>query len=56
MASIVDKEAVCVRAGHHCAMPLMDKLGITGTTRASFYLYNTFEDVDVDVAMKIYQG
>src|SRR3989344_1931739 len=45
VASILDERGVCIRAGHHCAMPLMSKLGITGTSRASFYLYNTLEDV-----------
>jgi cysteine desulfurase/selenocysteine lyase len=34
-----------VRAGHHCAMPLHERLGITASTRASFYLYNTVEEV-----------
>lgn len=38
---------VCIRAGHHCAMPLMELLGVDGTSRVSFYLYNTREDVDV---------
>jgi cysteine desulfurase / selenocysteine lyase len=47
LASILDTEGVCVRAGHHCTMPLMDKMGWPATARASFYLYNTEEDVDV---------
>ncbi len=47
VASIISDQGVCIRGGHHCAMPLMNKLGITGTSRASFYFYNTFEDVDV---------
>ncbi len=46
LASILDTEGVCVRAGHHCTMPLMDKMGWPATARASFYLYNTEEDVD----------
>lgn len=46
LASILDTEGVCVRAGHHCTMPLMDKMGWTATARASFYLYNTEADVD----------
>jgi len=46
IASLLDDEAICIRGGHHCAMPLMDKLGIAGTSRISFYLYNTFEDID----------
>ncbi len=43
---ILDSEGVAVRAGFHCAQPLMRRFGIPGTTRASFYLYNTREDVD----------
>ncbi len=46
LASILDTEGVCVRAGHHCTMPLMEKMGWPATARASFYLYNTEEDVD----------
>ncbi|HTU83663.1 MAG TPA: cysteine desulfurase [Candidatus Acidoferrales bacterium] len=46
LASILDTEGVCVRAGHHCAMPLMDKMGWPATARASFYVYNTGADVD----------
>jgi cysteine desulfurase/selenocysteine lyase len=46
LASILDTEGVCVRAGHHCTMPLMEKMGWPATARASFYLYNTDEDVD----------
>lgn len=46
MATIVDQEGVCIRAGHHCAQPLMRKLGVPATARASFYIYNTEEDVD----------
>jgi len=38
---------VAVRAGHHCAQPLMRSLGVAGTARASFYVYNTQEEVDV---------
>jgi cysteine desulfurase/selenocysteine lyase len=47
LASLLDTEGVCVRAGHHCTMPLMDKMGWSATARASFYLYNSEEDVDV---------
>jgi cysteine desulfurase/selenocysteine lyase len=47
LASLLDTEGVCVRAGHHCTMPLMDKMGWPATARASFYLYNTEDDVDV---------
>jgi cysteine desulfurase / selenocysteine lyase len=46
MATILDQEGVCVRAGHHCAQPLMRKLGVPATARASFYLYNGADDVD----------
>jgi len=43
---LLDKQGVEVRTGHHCAMPLMDRLGIPGTVRASFAIYNTKEDAD----------
>ena len=46
LASILDTQGVCVRAGHHCTMPLMDKMGWSSTARASFYLYNSYDDVD----------
>ncbi|MCC6791054.1 MAG: cysteine desulfurase [Thermomicrobiales bacterium] len=46
VAAILDSENVAVRAGHHCNQPLMDHLGLVSTTRASFYVYNTPEDVD----------
>ena len=46
LATIVDQEGVCVRAGHHCAQPLMRRLGVPATARASFYIYNSFEEVD----------
>lgn len=46
VAQILDAEGVAVRAGHHCAMPLHEKFGINATTRASFYLYNSIEEVD----------
>ena len=46
VAQLLDKEGVAIRAGHHCAQPLMDKLGVTATARASFYLYNDLEDID----------
>ena len=46
VASILDSENVCVRSGNHCAQPLMRFLGIDSTCRASFYFYNTREDVD----------
>ena len=46
VAQILDQDGVAVRAGHHCAQPLHEKFGITATSRASFYLYNTREEVD----------
>ena len=50
VATIFDSEGVCVRAGHHCNQPLMDRLGTVATTRASFYLYNTTEECDALLA------
>ncbi|MBI4260772.1 MAG: cysteine desulfurase, partial [Actinobacteria bacterium] len=50
LAEVLNGEGVCVRAGHHCAQPLMRKLGVPATTRASFYVYNTLEEVDALVA------
>ena len=50
LATIVDTEGVAIRAGHHCAQPLMRVLGVPATSRASFYVYNTNEDVDALVA------
>jgi cysteine desulfurase/selenocysteine lyase len=47
LAQVLDEEGVCVRPGHHCAQILMRRLGVPATTRASFYVYNTVEDVDV---------
>lgn len=47
VAAILDRAGVAVRAGHHCAQPLHDRLGVHASTRASFYLYNTLEEVDV---------
>lgn len=46
VAEVLNQNNVAVRAGHHCAQPQMEKLGVTGTTRASPYLYNTQEDVE----------
>ncbi len=46
VASILDSENVCVRSGNHCAQPLLRRMGIDSTCRASFYIYNTKEDVD----------
>ena len=47
LATILDRDHVCIRAGHHCAIPLMRWLGVSGTARASFWLYNTKEDVEM---------
>ena len=47
VAQILDKDGIAVRAGHHCAQPLHEKFGIPATSRASFYLYNTKEEVDL---------
>jgi cysteine desulfurase/selenocysteine lyase len=46
IATILDREGICIRAGHHCAMPLHERLGLIATARASFYLYNTMEEVN----------
>jgi len=46
VATILDREGVAVRAGHHCAQPLMDRHGVPATTRASFYLYNDHDDIE----------
>ncbi len=46
VATALDMDGVAVRAGHHCAQPLMEDLGVTATARASFYFYNTKEDAD----------
>jgi cysteine desulfurase / selenocysteine lyase len=50
VATILDRRGVAVRAGHHCAMPVMERYGVPATVRASFALYNTREDVDALVA------
>ena len=59
LAQILDQEGVAVRAGHHCAQPLMRRFGVPATVRASFYLYNTRDEVDalveaLDKAEKIF--
>ena len=46
ISQILDEDGIAVRAGHHCAMPLHEKLNLVATTRASFYLYNSFEEID----------
>jgi cysteine desulfurase/selenocysteine lyase len=57
VATVLDTEGVAVRAGHHCCQPLMKWLNVNATARASFYLYNTEEDVDrlVDALVKTKQ-
>jgi cysteine desulfurase/selenocysteine lyase len=46
LATILDAEGICIRAGHHCAQPLMRRLNLTATARASFYVYNDESDID----------
>ncbi|MEO5960568.1 MAG: aminotransferase class V-fold PLP-dependent enzyme, partial [Opitutaceae bacterium] len=50
VVTFADEDGIALRGGHHCNQPLMRKLGLTSTTRASFYVYNTAEDIDVLVA------
>ncbi len=50
LATILDGEQVCIRAGHHCAQPLMRRLAVAATARASFYVYNEEPDIDALVA------
>ncbi|HUJ71422.1 MAG TPA: cysteine desulfurase [Verrucomicrobiae bacterium] len=51
IATFADQDGIALRAGHHCAMPLHKKLGLAATARASFYLYNTRDEVDVFIEM-----
>ena len=46
MGTLLDRLGIAVRTGHHCAQPLMIRLGIQGTVRASFAMYNTREEID----------
>ena len=46
VATVLDRDGVCVRAGHHCAMPLHEQLGVPASVRASFHAYSLLEDVD----------
>src|SRR3954464_6480182 len=60
LAELLGREGVCVRAGHHCAQPLMRRLGVAATTRASFHVYNNRQDVDrlvdaLHTARKVFQ-
>ncbi len=50
LATILDREGVAVRGGHHCAQPLMERFNVGGTARASFAMYNTYDDVDALIA------
>ena len=50
IVTFADEDGIALRGGHHCNQPLMRKLGLTGTTRASFYVYNTEEEIDLLVA------
>ena len=50
IGTIVDREGVAIRTGHHCAQPVMDRFGIPATARASFAMYNTIDDIDALVA------
>jgi len=50
LATILDSHNICIRAGHHCAQPLMRRLGVSATARASFYVYNDGADIDALVA------
>jgi Selenocysteine lyase len=50
LATVLNEEGIAIRAGHHCAQPIMEWLGVPATARASFYVYNTEEDVDRLVA------
>ncbi len=50
MGTLLDRLGIAIRTGHHCAQPLMDRLGVLGTSRISFALYNTFEEVDALIA------
>jgi cysteine desulfurase / selenocysteine lyase len=50
VAEILGRQGVCVRAGHHCAQPLMRRLGVGATSRASFGVHNSHDDVDALIA------
>ena len=47
LGTFLDRDGVAIRTGHHCTMPLMRSLGVFATARASFYLYNTEDEVDL---------
>ena len=50
MGTLLDHQGIAIRTGHHCAQPLMQRLNILGTSRASFALYNTKQEIDALVA------
>ena len=50
LGTLLDRLGIAVRTGHHCAQPLMQRLGIEGTVRASFAMYNTKSEIDILVA------
>ena len=50
LATVLDERGICIRAGHHCAQPLMRRLGVAATARASFYVYNDENDVELLVS------
>jgi cysteine desulfurase/selenocysteine lyase len=50
LSTILDRQGIAIRAGHHCAMPLHDRLGVPATARASFYVHTTRDEVDALVA------
>jgi len=54
LGTILDRRGVAVRAGHHCAQPLMERLGLSASARASFYVYNTRQDVDALIDALVY--
>ncbi|MGQ9502547.1 MAG: cysteine desulfurase [Anaerolineae bacterium] len=61
VAAILDREGIAIRAGHHCAMPLHQKLGVTATARASFYVYNEMAEIDrlveaLDTVRRLFEG
>jgi cysteine desulfurase/selenocysteine lyase len=60
LAELLGRDGVCIRAGHHCAQPLMRHLGVPATARASFHVYNNRQDVDrlidaLHTARKVFQ-
>ena len=50
LGMLLDEQGIAVRTGHHCAQPLMERLAVPGTVRASYSMYNTLEDVEALVA------